>query len=103
MDAVNYYLRAEKVMGGREKMESFYQLLMVPGRRAMGQPTHRRIHFPAHGPRASARTSYRKERADSLTRLTRCALAASFRREEYRREVASSFPADSHCRQGPRF
>ena len=31
MDAVNYYQRVEKVMGGREKTESFFRLFMVPG------------------------------------------------------------------------
>jgi feruloyl esterase len=31
MDAVNYYDRVEKAMGGRQKTESFFRLLMVPG------------------------------------------------------------------------
>jgi len=31
MDAVNYYQRVEKVMGGREKTESFLRLFMAPG------------------------------------------------------------------------
>jgi feruloyl esterase len=31
MDAVNYYEHVEKVMGGREKAQSFSRLFMVPG------------------------------------------------------------------------
>jgi len=31
MDAVNYYERVAKVIGGREKTESFFRLFMVPG------------------------------------------------------------------------
>src|ERR1700730_664923 len=31
MDAVNYYQRVEKVMGGQEETESFFRLFMVPG------------------------------------------------------------------------
>ena len=31
MDAVNYYERVERVMGGREKTELFFRLFMVPG------------------------------------------------------------------------
>jgi feruloyl esterase len=31
MDAVNYYLHVERVMGGREKTELFFRLFMAPG------------------------------------------------------------------------
>jgi feruloyl esterase len=31
MDAVNYYMRVEKTMGGRQQTESFFRLFMFPG------------------------------------------------------------------------